>query len=71
LPSSGSPERAETAINWSTRDSDSVTLWFGMWRDDQQRWATATVVDPSRFGMTRPPTSFGAFLAVATSYVNG
>ena len=47
-----------------------MTLWFGMWRDDEKRWATATVVDPSRFGMTQPPTSFRAFLAVANSYVN-
>jgi hypothetical protein len=49
----------------------SVTLWFGMWRDDEQRWAIDTVVDPSRFGMTQPPTSFPAFLAVANSYING
>lgn len=49
----------------------SVTLWFGMWREDENRWATATVVDPSRFGMTQPPTSFRAFLAVANSYVTG
>lgn len=71
---------AAFAVEWIAAESgnryqlanprDSVTLWFGMWRDDEQRWATATVVDPSRFGMTRPPTSFRAFLAIANSYVN-
>lgn len=71
---------AAFAVEWTAGESgnryqlvnprDSMTLWFGMWRDDEKRWATATVVDPSRFGMTQPPTSFRAFLTVANSYVN-
>lgn len=72
---------AAFAVEWTAEESgnrynlvnprDSATLWFGMWRNDEERWATAQVVAPSRFGMDRPPKSFRAFLAIANTYVNG
>ena len=72
---------AAFAVEWTAEESrnryqlinprDSETLWFGMWRQDEQRWATTPVVAPSRFGMDRPPKSFHAFFAIANTYVNG
>jgi len=72
---------AAFAVEWTAEESgnryqlvnprDSDTLWFGMWQEDQKRWATTTVVAPSRFGMDRPPKSSRTFFAIANTYVNG
>ncbi len=45
----------------------TAALWFGVKRDG--RWSHINVIDPSRFGLTDPPTSFPAFMAVVRAYV--
>ena len=47
----------------------SSTLIFSALYDDQKEWMTTRVVEPSRFGMVKPPKSFHEFLAIARAYV--
>jgi hypothetical protein len=45
----------------------TTALWFGAYHDG--RWWRMDVVDPSRFGLTDPPTSFPEFMAIVRVYV--
>jgi hypothetical protein len=44
----------------------TAALWFGGHRN--VRWRQTEVVEPSRFGLTNPPTSFRAFLAIVRAF---
>jgi hypothetical protein len=71
---------AAFAVEWVSESGTRYTLVnargtsglsFGAKRDDKSSWSNRPVVDPSQFGMTKPPKSYKEFLTIAESYVNG
>lgn len=70
---------AAFGVQWTAGDSDSTyqlanprgttQLLFGTRLKDDNRWHTTTVVDPSRFGMTKALKSLQAFMAIVRRYV--
>ncbi len=66
---------AAFGVEWTTEDNrftlvnprGTAALWFGAYHDG--RWWHMDVVDPSRFGLTDPPTSFQAFMTIVRAYV--
>jgi hypothetical protein len=66
---------AAFGVQWSTNANQYTlvnprgitALWFGVHRDG--RWITTDVIDPSRFGLTTPPTTYRDFMTIVKSYV--
>lgn len=55
-----------------TNPRGTTNLLFSARHEGSIKWLPASsVVDPSRFGLTKPPTSFAAFRTVALAYING
>jgi hypothetical protein len=67
--------RAAFGVEWIAEDNrytlvnprGTAALCFGVKRDG--RWSHMDVIDPSRFGLTDPLTSFAAFMAIVRAYV--
>jgi hypothetical protein len=49
----------------------SYRLTFGTRISADAPWVTTSVEDPARFGMTEPPKTFRAFLAVVEAFIDG
>jgi hypothetical protein len=70
---------AAFGIEWTHGDSGNTFqlvnargtsgLMFGMRASGRGEWSTMRVVNPERFGMTRPPRTFAEFRAIAERYI--